>query len=112
MHFLDTNSTDPSSGNEDMYFWWQYEAKRLSSRGITHPFGVVPESNTAFTNMNGEPGVLGQIKNQTAYMGGARNKKTATNAVTFDETNSHPPTYRYWVLRIPMSISAYTPEGD
>ena len=116
MHFVDTNDYFTPAGSAlprgKMYFWWQYEAKRLSSRGITHPFGVVPESNTAFTNMNGEAGVTGQIKNQTAYMGGARNKKTATNAVTFSETDSHPPTYRYWVLRIPMSISAYTPEGD
>jgi hypothetical protein len=120
MHFIDTNDTfaadygNPSDPipRANVYFWWQYEAKRLSSKGITHPYGVVPESNTAFTNMNGEPGVLGQIKNQTAYLGGARNKKTATNAVTFDETNSHPPVYKYWVLRVPMSISAYTPEGD
>ena len=93
------------------FFWYEYDIKRLSSKGITHPYGAVPESNSAFTNINGTRGATGQVKNQTAYIGGARNIKTATDSdPTFNENDIHTPVYKYWVLRIPMSISTYTPE--
>jgi hypothetical protein len=92
-------------------YWYEYDIKRLSSKGITHPYGAVPESNSAFTNINGTRGATGQVKNQTAYIGGARNTKTATDsAPTFNNNDANPPVYKYWVLRIPMSISTYTPE--
>ena len=66
----------------------QYNIKRLSSKGIFHPHGVVPESSLAFDNKNTDfsdriPGVSANVGvyNQTAYIGGAKNKRFAATKI-------------------------------
>ena len=58
----------------------QYNIKRLSSQGIFHPHGVVPETSLAYDNKNTDfvdvkPGTTSNVFNQTAYIGGAPNKR-------------------------------------
>jgi hypothetical protein len=52
------------------------------------------------------------IENQTAYIGGAMNTKDSpiplTSTATYDATKPKPPKYKYWVLRVPVSIPEYT----
>jgi hypothetical protein len=66
----------------------QYNIKRLSSAGIFHPHGVVPETSLAFDNKNTDfsdmvPGATANVGvyNQTAYIGGAKNKRFAATKV-------------------------------
>jgi hypothetical protein len=58
------------------------------------------------------PYVTTTVENQTAYIGGAMNIKDSsvplTTTASFDKTKTNAPKYRYWVLRIPMSIPEYT----
>jgi hypothetical protein len=58
----------------------QYNIKRLSSQGIFHPHGIVPETSLAFDNKNTDfvdvkPGMTSNMFNQTAYIGGGANKR-------------------------------------
>lgn len=131
----------------EQYYWYEYEIKRLSSPGITHPAGIVPATDDAFNNRNGitwkpDPGEnywtdvvandsgSARVLNQTAYIGGARNKKRNPQLVSgavlipssglggivfpqpayveYNEADANPPIYKYWVLRVPVSIDAYT----
>jgi len=85
----------------------QYNIKRLSSAGIFHPHGVVPTTEQAFNNRNIATDGSGDIKNQTAYIGGALNTKTGSVA-SYDATKPKPPKYKYWVLRVPVSFPEYT----
>jgi hypothetical protein len=95
------------------YYYNEYQAKRLSGGGVEHPSGVVPETDDAFDNRHGAKGVAGRILNQTAYIGGAKNTKVISgggdHTASFDASQTNPPVYKYWVLRIPVSIEAYTP---
>jgi hypothetical protein len=95
---------------DKFYIGYQYNIRRLSSPGIFHPHGSVPENNEAVDNRN-VPTSGPDIKNQTAYIGGAMNTKagSAPSAVaSYDKTKTHAPKYKYWVLRIPVSIPEYT----
>lgn len=65
----------------------QYNIKRLSSTGIFHPHGVVPETSLAFDNKNTDfsdrnPATTANVGvyNQTAYIGGAKNKRFSANS--------------------------------
>jgi hypothetical protein len=86
--------------------FYQYNFKRLSSPGIFHPENVVPKETEAFDNRN-VPSSGDTIENQTAYIGGAMNKKTGSVA-SYDKTKVNAPKYRYWVMRVPVSIPEYT----
>ena len=85
----------------------QYNVKRISSRGIIHPEGTVPGDHDAYSNKQLKDAATGEIPTQTGYIGGAMNKKTGVVA-SYDKTLAHAPKYRYWVLRIPVSIPEYT----
>jgi hypothetical protein len=86
----------------------QYNVKRISSKGIYHPYGIISDHEGAFDNRNVEPsGTDNTIKNQTAYIGGSMNTKTG-GVASYDATKPKPPRYKYWVLRIPVSIPEYT----
>jgi hypothetical protein len=86
--------------------FYQYNFKRLSSSGIFHPENVVPKETEAFDNRN-VPSSGDTIENQTAYIGGAMNKKTGSVA-SYDKTKVNAPKYRYWVMRVPVSLPEYT----
>ena len=95
-------------GSAEEWFGFQYNIKRLSSPGIFHPHGVVPTTEQeAFTNKN-VPATGNEIKNQTSYIGGAMNTKAAGPVASYDNTKTHAPRYKYWVIRIPVSIPEYT----
>lgn len=104
---------DPITGDGilgGIYTGVQYNVKRISSRGIFHPQGVVPENSESFDNRN-VPSSGTDIVNQTSYLGGSMNVKdtdAATPNAIFDKTKTKQPTYKYWVLRIPVSIPEYT----
>jgi hypothetical protein len=103
----------------------QYNYKRISSTGIRHPEGIVPPDQGSGDNKNSyrwQSSVINDplidetaIYNQTAYIGGAMNTKDGsaiagggTSIASYDSAKVHAPKYRYWVLRIPVSIPEYT----
>lgn len=90
----------------------QYSVKRLSSPGIFHPTGVVPDSSPAVNNRNAVDSLSAgsPISNHTSYIGGSWNEVGGGGATsTFNAAAAKPPAYKYWVLRIPASIQGYTP---
>ena len=101
---------DEDTGRVSFSFGDQYNIKRLSSAGIFHPPGMVPSNKQAYDNKNisnlSEESPV--IENQTAYIGGSMNTRDSPSVASYDATKPKPPKYKYWVLRVPVSIPEYT----
>jgi hypothetical protein len=111
------NPTESVVTTDDTRMITQYNYKRISSKGIKHPVGIVPNTHDSADNKNSWSILQAAadttldssaIYNQTSYLGGAMNTKAGGPVASYDSTKTHAPKYRYWVLRIPVSIPEYT----